>query len=82
MPVGAPSLRAGRHIALKNDEASQASREAGGAMEEHQRQRKQTIVDLTYCEQRVQEASERLSVLHSSEKNKADFFLINAWDSY
>ena len=51
-------------------------------MEEHQRQRKQTIVDLTYCEQRVQEGFERLLVLYSSEKNKADFFLTKAWESY
>ena len=51
-------------------------------MEENQRQRKETIVDLKYCGQRVQEAFERLSILHSSEKNKADFFLAKAWESY
>ena len=39
-------------------------------------------MDLTYCEQRVQEAFERLSLLHNSEKNKADFFLTKAWESY
>ena len=51
-------------------------------MEEHQRQRKQLIVDLTYCEQRVQETFEHVSVLHNSEKNKANFFLSKAWESY
>ena len=39
-------------------------------------------MDMTYCEQKVQEAFERLSVLHSSEKGKADFFLTKAWESY
>ena len=39
-------------------------------------------MNLTYSEQRVQETFERLSVLHSSEKNKADFFLTKAWESY
>ena len=39
-------------------------------------------MDLTYYEQRVQETFERLSVLHSSEENKADFFLEKAWESY
>ena len=51
-------------------------------MEKHQRQREQGVVDLTYCEQKVQEAFERLSVLHSREKNKANFFLKKAWESY
>ena len=51
-------------------------------MEEHQRQRAQLIVDLTYCEQKIQETFEHLLVLHSSEKNKADFFLTKAWESY
>ena len=51
-------------------------------MEDHQRQRKQTIVNLTYCEQRVQATFGRLSVLHSSDKNKADFFPTKAWESY
>ena len=49
-------------------------------MEEHQLKRGQLIVDLTYCEQRIQETFEHLSVLHSSEKNKADFFLTKAWE--
>ena len=40
------------------------------------------MVDLTYYEQRVQETFERLSVLHSSEENKADFFFAKAWESY
>ena len=39
-------------------------------------------MDLIYYEQRVQEAFECLLVLHSSEKNKADFFLTKAWESY
>ena len=39
-------------------------------------------MDLTYYEQRVQETFERLSVLHSSEENKADFFITKAWESY
>ena len=39
-------------------------------------------MDLTYCEHKVQEAFERLSVPHSREKNKADFFLEKAWESY
>ena len=39
-------------------------------------------MNLTYYEQRVQETFERLSVLHSSEENKADFFLTKAWESY
>ena len=51
-------------------------------MGEHQRQREQVVVDLTYCEQRVQDAFERLSVLHSREKKKADFFLTKAWESH
>ena len=51
-------------------------------MGEHQKQREQVVVDLTYYEQTVQEAFERLSVLHSREKNKADFFLKKAWESY
>ena len=51
-------------------------------MEERQRQREQLIVDLTYCEQRVQETFEHLFVLHNSEKVKADFFLSKAWESY
>ena len=50
-------------------------------MEEHQWQRMQTIVDLMYYEQRVQGAFERLLILYSSEKNKADFFLTKAWES-
>ena len=44
-------------------------------MGEHQRQREQVVVDMIYCEQKVQAAFERLSVLYSSEKGKADFFL-------
>ena len=56
--------------------------EAGGALEERHQPREQLIVDLTYYEQRVQETFERLSVLHSSEENKADFFLTKAWESY
>ena len=51
-------------------------------MEEHQRQREQLLVDLTYSEQRVQETFGHLSVLHSNEKVKADFFLSKAWESY
>ena len=39
-------------------------------------------MDLTYFEQRVQEMFEHLSVLHNSEKVKADFFLSKAWESY
>ena len=39
-------------------------------------------MDLTYYEQRVQETFERWSVLRSSKKNKADFFLTKAWESY
>ena len=39
-------------------------------------------MDLTYYEQWVQGTFERLSVLHSSKKNKADFFITKAWESY
>ena len=39
-------------------------------------------MELTYCEQRVQETFEHLSVLHNSEMIKADFFLSKAWESY
>ena len=39
-------------------------------------------MELTYCEQRVQETFEHLSVLHNSEKVKVDFFLTKAWESY
>ena len=39
-------------------------------------------MDLTCCEQRVQETFELLSVLHNSEKVTADFFFSKAWESY
>ena len=39
-------------------------------------------MDLTYCEQRVQETFERLSVLYISEKDKTDCYLNKAWESY
>ena len=39
-------------------------------------------MDLTYCEQRVQETFELLLVLHNNEKVKADLFLRKAWQSY
>ena len=39
-------------------------------------------MNLTYCEQRVQETFERLLVLHSSEKDNADCLLTKAWESY
>ena len=51
-------------------------------MEERQRQREQLRVDLTYYEQRVRETFEHLSVLHNSEKVKAEFFLSKAWELY
>ena len=51
-------------------------------MEEHQRQREQLIVNLMYYEQRVQETFESLSILPSSEKDKADCNLTKAWESY
>ena len=35
-----------------------------------------------YYEEKVQETFERLSVLHSSEEDKMDFFLTKAWESY
>ena len=53
-----------------------------GELEERQQQREKVIVNLTYCKQRVHEAFEHLLVLDSSEKNKADFFLAKAWESY
>ena len=37
-------------------------------------------MNLTYNEQRVQETFEHLLVLHSSGKDKVDFFLIKAWE--
>ena len=39
-------------------------------------------MNLTHSEQTVQEVFERLLVLHCSDKDKADFFLIKAWESY
>ena len=39
-------------------------------------------MNLRYSEQRVQEAFERLSIFIGSEKDKADFFLTKAWESY
>ena len=66
----------------KKEQASRALGEAGEALEGRQQQWEQLVVELTYCEQRVQETFERLSVLHSSEKGKADLFITKAWESY
>ena len=44
--------------------------------------REQVTVNLTFSEQRVEEAFERLSVLYSNEENETDFFLIKAWKAY
>ena len=59
-----------------------SSRESSGALEEHQRQREQRTMNLTYCGQRVQQTFEPLSGLHGSDKDKADFFFSKAWESY
>ena len=40
------------------------------------------MVDLTHCEQRVQETFEYLLLLHNSKKFKVDFILSKAWESY
>ena len=71
--MGEEELALRREVQFKEQDG-----EAGGAMGEHQRQREQVVMDLTYCEQKVQEAFKRLSILHSREKNKADFFFKKA----
>ena len=39
-------------------------------------------MNLIYSEQRVNEVSKQLSILHSNEKDKEDIFFTKTWESY